>query len=239
MNLSEVILKRRAMRVYDESKEIDAAIVKECIEKATLAPSSSNLQLWEFYHVVSEDKLQKLKEYCFNQITAKSAKQLVVVVTRKDLWKKRAASNAAALHKLYDKPEAEYTKREKFTLNYFNKLIPITYMDFFRIFGYLKYSFFSVLGLFRPVYRELTHNDIRVTAHKSTALAAQTFMLAMVEAGYDTCPMEGIDSLRIKRLLGLPYGAEVNMVISCGIGTEGGSLRPRFRIPSEETYFEI
>ena len=64
-------------------------------------------------------------------------------------------------------------------------------------------------------------------------------MLAMVEAGYDTCPMEGIDSLRIKRLLGLPYGAEVNMVISCGIGTEGGSLRPRFRIPSEETYFEV
>jgi nitroreductase len=53
-------------------------------------------------------------------------------------------------------------------------------------------------------------------------------MLAMVEAGYDTCPMEGIDSLRIKKLLGLPYGAEVNMVISCGIGTEGRLSKTSF-----------
>jgi len=239
MKLTEAIYKRRAMRVYKENAPIDTKKVKECIEKATLAPSSSNLQLWEFYHITSEQKLDKLRKFCFNQVTAKTAQQMVVVVTRKDLWKRRCQSNATNLKKLYNKNPKDYTKREKFTLDYFQKLIPITYGDFFRIFGILKYSFFSILGLFRPVYRELTHNDIRVVAHKSTALAAQTFMLAMVEAGYDTCPMEGIDSLRVKRLLNLPYGAEINMVISCGIGTENGSLRPRFRIPFVEVYKEL
>ncbi|MDA8595914.1 nitroreductase family protein [Flavobacteriaceae bacterium] len=239
MKLTEVIHKRRAMRVYKENAPINTETVKQCIEKATLAPSSSNLQLWEFYHVTNPEKLNELRTYCFNQVTAKTAQQMVVVVTRKDLWKRRCRSNASFLEELYDKNPKDYTKREKFTLNYFRKLLPITYGDFFRIFGYLKYTFFSLLGLFRPVYRELTHNDIRVVAHKSTALAAQTFMLAMVEAGYDTCPMEGIDSRRVKGLLHLPYGAEINMVISCGIGTENGSLRPRFRVPFEEVYKEV
>lgn len=239
MKLSEVIQKRRAMRLYQEGATLNTETVKSCIEKATLAPSSSNLQLWEFYHVTSEEKLKKLRAYCFNQVTAKTADQMVVIVTRKDLWRKRCNSNAEFLRKLYNKEEKDYTKREKFTINYFTKLLPITYGEFFRIFGYLKYIFFSVLGLFRPVYRELTHNDIRVVAHKSTALAAQTFMLAMVEAGYDTCPMEGIDSRRVKKLLNLPYGAEINMVVSCGIGTENGALRPRFRVPFEEVYQEV
>ena len=34
---------------------------------------------------------------------------------------------------------------------------------------------------------------MRVTAHKSCALAAQTFMIAMANEGYDTCPLEGLD----------------------------------------------
>lgn len=239
MTFKEILNTRRAMRLFDPEKEIDSNIVRECIEQATLAPSSSNLQLWEFYHITNPEKLEELRKYCFNQITAKTAKQMVVIVTRKDLWRQRCQANASFLEKLYDKPASDYSKREKFTIDYFRKLLPITYGDFYRLFGYLKYSFFSILGIFRPVYRELTHNDIRVVSHKSTALAAQTFMLAMVDKGYATCPMEGIDSLRVKRMLGLPYGAEINMVISCGVETENGAMRPRFRIPFQNVYREI
>ena len=38
-------------------------------------------------------------------------------------------------------------------------------------------------------------------------------MLAMASHGYDTCPMEGSDSLRIKKILNLPSGSEINMTI--------------------------
>ena len=64
-------------------------------------------------------------------------------------------------------------------------------------------------------------------------------MLSMKAEGYDTCPMEGIDSLRVKRLLKLPKKAEIVMVIGCGPGSEKGVYSDRFRIPNEEVIFEV
>jgi hypothetical protein len=49
--------------------------------------------------------------------------------------------------------------------------------------------------------------------------------------------MEGFDELRVKRALGLPRGAEINMIISVGKGTEAGVWGPRFRVPNEEVIF--
>ena len=77
---------------------------------------------------------------------------------------------------------------------------------------------------------------MRVVIHKSCALAAQTFMLTMANEKYDTCPMEGFDSVKVKRILELPFGAEINMIIACGIRTEQGIWGDRMRIPFEEIY---
>jgi nitroreductase len=49
--------------------------------------------------------------------------------------------------------------------------------------------------------------------------------------------MEGFDEKRVKRTLGLPRGAEINMIISVGKGTEEGIWGPRFRLPNEEVIF--
>jgi nitroreductase len=75
---------------------------------------------------------------------------------------------------------------------------------------------------------------MRVVVHKTCALAAQTFMLAMADAQYDTCPMEGFDSGMVKRILKLPFGAEINMVVSCGIRDEKVVWGEQMRIPFEE-----
>ena len=48
--VSEAIKYRRSVRKFDPSKELNSDIVKKCIENGVLAPTSSNLQLWEFYH---------------------------------------------------------------------------------------------------------------------------------------------------------------------------------------------
>ncbi|MCF6213030.1 MAG: nitroreductase family protein [Flavobacteriaceae bacterium] len=235
--VSEAVNYRRAVRNYDTNIAIDSAVVKTCIEQATLAPSSSNLQLWEFHHIISPEVKKKLSAYCFDQGAAKTAQELVVVVVRKDLWRKRQKSNLNYLDKLYGgKPYSEYSSREKFAANYYKKLIPFTYFDILGLLGWLKYILFWMVGLFRPIYREARSKDLRVVAHKSAGLAAQTFMLSMAAHGLDTCPMEGTDTLRIKRLLKLPYGAEINMVISCGIRTDKGVYGDRFRIPFEEVY---
>ena len=84
-NFIEALNYRRSVRVYDASKQIDTAIVKKCLQQATLAPNSSNMQLWEFHHVTSSNILEKLTEACLDQSAAKTAKEMVVIVVRKDL----------------------------------------------------------------------------------------------------------------------------------------------------------
>ena len=96
----EVVQHRRSIRIYNPKKPIDTNVVKKCIEQATLAPNSSNMQLWEFYHVTSSDKLKKLSNYCFDQSASKTAQQMVVFVTRKDLWRKRAKDNLDHINKV-------------------------------------------------------------------------------------------------------------------------------------------
>jgi hypothetical protein len=51
--------------------------------------------------------------------------------------------------------------------------------------------------------------------------------------------MEGFDSKKVKGILELPYGAEINMIVSCGIRDEGGVWGDRMRIPFDEIYQKI
>jgi len=228
---------RRSVRVYDEAKQIDTEIVKNCIQQATLAPNSSNMQLWEFHHITSQEILDKLANACLGQSSAKTAKQMLVVVVRKDLWKKRAKTNAKHLIESFgEKQKSEYTSREKFAVKYYKKLIPFIYADFLGIFGYIKYLISWFTGFFKPSYRQLRNSDMRIVAHKTAGLAAQTFMLSMAAENYDTCPMEGSDTVRIKKILKLPASSEINMVISCGIRKPEGIYGERFRVPFEEVY---
>jgi len=65
--VEEAINYRRSVRIYDPEKKIDSALVKKCIYQASLAPNSSNMQLWEFYHITSKETIQKIAPLCFNQ----------------------------------------------------------------------------------------------------------------------------------------------------------------------------
>ena len=237
--VSEAIEYRRSVRVF-KNDTIEEKKVKECIHLATLAPTSSNMQLWEFYHVVSPNILQQIATASFDQSATKTAQQIVVVVVRKDLWRKRMQANIAFLKSQYgNKRQAEYSKREKFALNYYQRIIPSIYSDFIGILGMIKFLAFQIIGLFRPIYRQARQSDMRIVAHKSAGLAAQNFMVSMASLNYDTCPMEGFDSLRVKKILHLPSSSEINMLIGCGIREENGVYGERFRIPFEEVYFKL
>jgi nitroreductase len=239
-SVSEAIAYRRSTRLYRDIP-IETNLVKQCIENATLAPNSSNLQLWEFYHIINKNALTQIAEACFRQNAAQTAQQLVVIVTRKDLWKGRAKANLEFVKKSYNKENlSDRDKRHrKRAMSYYGKLMPFLYTDFLGILGAFKYIAAQVMGLFKPMYRQTRLSDMRIVAHKSAALAAQNFMISMAGLGYDTCPMEGSDTLRVKKILNLPRGAEINMIIGCGLRDEKGIYGPRFRVPFEEVYSEI
>lgn len=237
--VTEAINYRRSVRVYS-NEDLDDTVVKQCLVNASLAPTSSNLQLWEFYHITNPILKEKVAKACMSQSAAKTANQLVVVVTRKDTWRQKARANVAHFDRVFKQPEMQKEMdRKKMAVNYYQKLIPTVYIDFFGILGAIKYWIFQIIGLFRPVYRQTRWSDMRVVAHKSAALAAQNFMISMAAVGYDTCPMEGSDTLRIKKILNLPRGSEINMVIGCGIRKPEGVYGERFRVPFEEVYTKV
>lgn len=238
--VTEAIAYRRAVRVFRDTP-LDPGNVKKCIANGVLAPTSSNLQLWEFLHVTSPELLEELSGACFGQNAARTAQQMVVVVARRDAWRQRARANIAFLKEQFSGAAGEkWKRRERLAMKYYRQLIPILYTEFFGLLGWIRYAFFVVLGIFRPVYRQVRRSDMRVVAHKSAALAAENFMVSMAAIGYDTCPMEGFDSLRVKKALKLPWGSEVTMVIGCGVrDAEKGVYGPRFRVPFEEVYKQL
>ena len=239
--VSEAIEYRRSVRKYLDI-QLDEDKVKNCIKNATLAPNSSNMQLWEFYHVTDNETLKKLSKACFDQNAAKTAINMVVFVTRRDKWRERAKYNLDFLEDMFDKQEKkgiDVERRRKVSRRYYKKLMPTIYTDFLGIVGYYKKILSFFIGLFRPIYREVLFSDTRVITHKSVALAAQNFMLSMAEIGYDTCPMEGSDTNRVKKVLNLPTKAEITMIIGCGIRAENGVYTERFRVPFEKVYKKI
>ena len=233
----KIVRTRRSVRRYKKT-DINDDDVKDSIHHASLAPNSSNLQLWEFYHITSEELINKISKACFDQPAARTANQFVVIVTRKDLWNKRRIFNINTIKNKSLNTSDKSLKNRNLALKYYKYLIPTIYKEFFGLLGYFRYMNAMIIGLFRPIYRQVTSSDMRVVAHKSSALAAQNFMLSMTSKGYDTCPMEGFDSLRVKRILSLPYSSEINMVISCGIRDDEGVYGKQIRVPFDDVYFK-
>ena len=237
LSATEAIRYRRSVRVQSDAP-IDSALVKACIANATLAPNSSNMQLWEFYHITSEEANKNIKAACFNQPAARTAQQLVIPVVRMDLWKQRIQALKEDLIAGFEKAKERNTEKEAKAIAYLDDEMPEIYQkkswwENFRLQRNIRQK-----GKTKAVYREVSACDLRIIGQRSTALAAQNFMISMAEVGYDTCPMEGYDSLRIKEILGLPDAAEINMVIGCGIRAENGIYGDQFRLPLADVYFE-
>lgn len=240
MTFEEIINYRRSVRYYKETP-IDPEKVQHCLELASLSPNSSNMQLWEFYHITDPAILKRLSVACLNQQAATTAQQMVVFVTRQDLYRKRAKKliELESLNVLKNSPVEKQEKRVKTWKLYYGYVMPFLYSRFLGIFGIFRKILVSIVGLFRPITYQVSEADVRVVVHKTCALAAQTFMLAMANEGYDTCPMEGLDSRRVKRLLKLPIGAQINMIISCGIRDNRGVWGDRMRVPFDEIYKRV
>jgi len=240
MTFEEIIHHRRSIRHYKDLP-LDTEKVKHCIKLATLSPNSSNMQLWEFYHITNPEILKKLAVACLDQQAATTAQQLVVFVTRQDLHRKRASKmyELETANILKNSPKEKQKKRINKWKLYYGTVMPFLYGRFLGIFGLFRKILVNLIGLFRTITYQVSENDIRVVVHKTCALAAQTFMLAMASEKYDTCAMEGFDGRRVKRILNLPMGAEVNMVISCGIREDLGVWGDRMRVPFDEVYHKV
>jgi nitroreductase len=230
-----IIEYRRSNRKFDANTPVPNEVIQTSIERAILSPNSSNMQLWEFHWIQSKEMLETFVPLCLGQSAAQTAQHMVVFVTRKDKWRSRAKWNLDMVKSTID---GEPNKAQKMGLNYYGKIMPLVYSnDPFGFMSLLRRSISFFAGLRKPFFRTGGSANQRVGVHKSCALAAQTFMLSIAAEGFHTCPMEGFDEKRVKQALKLPRGAEINMIISVGLGTEPGIWGPRMRVPNEEVIF--
>jgi len=224
--LKEIVNGRRSIRKFTTEK-IPAETVEQCLDLALLAPNSSNLQPWEFYWVQTEEKKKLLAQYCMNQSAARTAAELIVVVARPDHWRQGQKLNLANIN-------AQDPQQKDF-YNYYSKIVPMAYStDPFGVLKVVKTIASFVMGLSKVSYRgPFGKSGNLLWATKTTSLAAENLMLAFHAAGYDTCPMEGFDQVRVKKLLNLPCDAYVVMIIGAGRQDVGGLYGPRTRGPKD------
>jgi len=232
MNLFAAIEKRRSVRKY-LNEPLPRPVMEKALQAALLAPNSSNLQPWEFYWVTHPEKKQQLVTACLNQATAATAAELVVFVARTDTWRRNRQAILETLRQRGTVPQQQ--------LDYYKKIVPLFYMPgWLGSLGWVKSALFAVVGLFRPVPRgPFSKSALKATLSKTVALACQNFMLAITAEGYSTCPMEGFDEWRVKRILGLGRAASIVMVISVGREDPVGIYGSRLRLDPALFVFEV
>ena len=223
MDFFEVVQARRAVRKFTK-KPVPPEVIEKALDAAMLAPNSSNMQTWQFYWIQSPDKRAKLVEACMSQAAARGAQELIVCVANPLLWKKVNPEIVAF---------ARGVNAHPIITGYYEKFIPMIYgMWGLRwIIGPAYKLGRHILGWFRPVERGPTSfRDLQNVSVKSLAMAGENFLLAIVAQGFAGCPMEGIDSVRVKKLLGLGRESRIGMVIAVGeADPTRGTWGPRFR----------
>lgn len=226
----DLVLARRSVRLF-EKEAVPETVIEEALELALLAPNSSNLQPWEFYWVQDPEKKKKLVEACLSQAAAATAAELVVCVARTQTWKR----NCKNMCEQMTEHENRGTRIPPAAWHYYRKLVPWVYEQGpLGIWGFVKKIFIAMVGIHKPLSREpSSRSEMQIWATKSTALACENIMLAIKASGYDSCPMGGIDSKRIRKLLQLPSDALIPMVIGIGKARPQGITLPRIRAPKE------
>ncbi|MDB5036738.1 MAG: nitroreductase family protein [Bacteriovoracaceae bacterium] len=233
----DIVESRRSVRVFT-SDPVPDAVIKECLRLALLAPNSSNLQPWEFYWIKTQTIKDKVVEACLSQSAAKTAQALIVCVARTKTWKQRCRQMLEALEKNAVKTGE---RTPKSVLQYYRKIAPLAYTQGpLGIIGAMKAIAFFALGFFRAMPREpVSQRGMTLWAVKSTALACENLMLAFRASGFDSCPMEGFDSARVKKILKLQRDASVVMVVGAGKRAVNGIYGAQIRFPSNEFIHEV
>lgn len=220
-----IVASRRSVRKFTE-EAIPESVIEHCLDLALLAPNSSNLQPWEFHWIRTPEKKAATAKICFDQQAATTASDMIAVVARTATWREHARETLA------NWPGGD---PPKIVVDYYAKICPVMYTQGpLGILGALKRVAAFGVGLFRVAPREpSSHADMRVWATKTAALAAENLMLGLEAHGYGTCPMEGFDSVRLRRLLGLPRDAATIMIVAAGRAAEEGIYGPRQRFDRE------
>lgn len=218
---------RRAVREFSDNP-IPEHDVLDLLTEASLAPSSGNMQPYQFHWIRDSALKTSIASACNGQKSAATAKTLIVVVASPALGLQTAMSqlrhveSAAALA---PNSKAYYRKQ----IGMFQKILGVgswpIWSPLVMIAAWVKPSL-SLLPI--------GHVGSRQWAARNANFASQTLMLAAAAKGIDSCPMEGFSAPKVAKLLGLPRGAVIPVVIALGYRAKDARLEDQWRRPMSD-----
>lgn len=219
---------RRAIRKF-QFRSIPEGDVRALLAEATFAPSSGNMQPYQLHWVRTPALKASLAQACNGQKAAASAADFVVFAASPAIGRRTA--------------EAQLDHVEKSTVfgpeskAYYRKQIG----KFQRVLGTGSSVFWSpflmLAAWIRPTLSLLPvgHLGSRQWAARNAIFAAQTLMLAAAAKGIDSCPMEGFSASQVSKLLGLPRGTVIPLVVALGYRADDARIEERWRLPLSES----
>ncbi len=210
--------RRRAVRHF-KPDPVDPAVLAEALEAARWAPSGYNLQPTHFVVVKKRARREALRRACLNQAQVTEAPICVVFVGDRQVVANHFEQVLAADREASAiSPEYERLLR---------RVVPMAFntgpLGLGRL---LKAVAAPLLRLFVPV-PSLPAVECKAWLARQAALCAMNFMLAASAAGLATCPMEGFDERRVRRVLQLPRSMVPLIVVPLGFAAGDGAGKTR------------
>jgi nitroreductase len=221
------IANRRSTRNFSP-RDIPEKLLLDLLHLANRAPSSFNIQPWHFVVVRDQNLKKLLRRVAMNQKQVTDAPVTVVFVADPEVWRStyRQVLSESARQGLISQKQLEGNRK---SVDLFFRTGPI------GLYGLAKRIAVPVRRLFAPTPGLVTSKfEATQYVRGQTMLSAATFMIAASGAGLVTSPMEGFDEYRLKRLLAIPFGHTVPIIIAVGYPPEGAESRPSFRLPLAE-----
>lgn len=215
---------RRAIRNFSLTP-IAQEDVHALLAEAAFAPSSGNLQPYQLHWIRDPSLKAGMVLACNGQKAAATAAELIVLVASPALGKQTAVAQLAhveASTALEAKSKVYYRKQ----IGKFQKILGVGSSALWSPFLFLA-------ALVRPSVSLLPIGPVgsRHWAARNAIFAAQTLLLGAAAKGIDSCPMEGFSASKVAKLLELPRGSVIPLVIALGYRAEDTKMEAQWRRP--------
>ncbi len=217
-SVAAALSRRRAVRHYDPGP-VPRQLLIELLDQVRLTPSGWNLQPVHFVLVTDSEQKRLLRRACLGQPQIEQAPAVVVFAT--DLEPHRGRLEPILARDLENGSiTPEYAKFSGRTIRLLFESGPL------GLVGAAKRTAIQLISWFRPMpVPNLSRHQRRIWSLRQAAMAAQTFLLLAADHELASCPMEGFDPRRVRRVLGIPRRYMVALMVT--VGRAGPPERPR------------
>lgn len=213
---------RRATRHFrpDPITDEELALI---LEAGRWAPSGYNLQPIHLQVIRDPQTKARLRKVCFDQPQITEAPVILILTGDRQVER-------AHLEKMI----AQEIEAGAIDAGYAKKIRQFVGLGFNRgpggIFQLTKFLLAPVVHFFAP-FPELPGLRMRTWLNRQAGLTAMNLMMAARAADLATCPMEGIDEARIRKILGLSRRWVIPLMISLGHARDTPKAKTRLPLP--------